>query len=252
MQRVVVTGGAGILHDLRALQILDETFGIRIANFEFTCFECHVRLLLLLIHGTFGTYTDAARRYHEFPVLISVLRDRFREHEFTGSFSFFFPGFTGFRRCGEDIADLDLTVVFVMLFGVQSAAATTAATATRSAFDTRRLLARAEPRLSCFRPEKIVWIELCARLYERRRCDDRSGFSLLRVIRIVVQLIVVADRTRKHHDVARFDRESFDRHGSPRFLNLAVQYPSANQVYQRKIRTLSAPENRVCVCRGTR
>ena len=118
-----------------------------------------------------------------------------------------FPGLAGLHGGGEHVARLGMAVVDVVLLGVQAAAP-----AAFAARHTGGLFAGAEPRLARLGPQVIVGIELRAGLHERRRRDDGAWLRVLGVVRVVINLVGVANRAGKQHDVARLNGKLFHGH----------------------------------------
>ena len=77
VQRVVVARRARVLHDLGALQILDDDRRERLARLRALPAESAMSGL----HDALGANADAARGDHELAVLVAELGDRLGEHE---------------------------------------------------------------------------------------------------------------------------------------------------------------------------
>src|SRR5439155_17751455 len=146
-----------------------------------------------LLDGLLGAHADAARRHHQFPVLVAVLGDGFGEVELPAAATLALPRLARLGRGDEDVAGADLAVVLVVLLGVETgAAAAPTAPASTTAGGAARLLARPEPRLARLGPEAVVGVELRAGLHEGGRRDHVPHFRLRRVLVVVVDTVGVA------------------------------------------------------------
>src|SRR5262249_51456912 len=124
------------------------------------------------------------------------------------------PPFARARLGMQDVTGAQWAVVLEVLLGVQSGATTTASASTAAALPghARRIASGAEPGRTDLRPQGVVGIEPRARLHERGRGDDPTGFGGARVLLVGVDRVRVTDRSGEEHDVPGLDREAFDGH----------------------------------------
>src|SRR5579863_9314148 len=103
-----------------------------------------------LLDGALGAHPDAAGGDDQLAVLVAVFGDALGEHQLAGALALALPGVPGLGGGGQHVAGATVPVIFEVLFGVQTAAASTssAATAAWSAGDAGGVLARAEPGLA--------------------------------------------------------------------------------------------------------
>src|SRR5215207_5104320 len=121
----------------------------------------------LLLDRLLGAHADAARGDDEVAVLIAVLGDGLGEDQLASAPPLLLPRLAGTGLGGEHCARGEGPVVLVVLLGVQGAGiAATGATPASAAPGARRIPARAEPRRPDLGPQRVVRIELRARLDE--------------------------------------------------------------------------------------
>ena len=97
-----------------------------------------------------------------------------------------------------------MAVIFVMLLRMQAAA-----TATAGLGHTGGLFAGTEPGFADFRSQAIFRVKLRARLYKCRRGNDLTGLCALGIVFVVINLVAIADRPSKQHDMSRFHGKLF-------------------------------------------
>ena len=110
-----------------------------------------------------------------------------------------------------------MPVIDVALLRMQPTTAATAAGA--FALHASGRPAGAEPRLTDLRAQEIVWVELRTCLHERWRRDHPATLGAGGVVRVVVNLVVVAHGAGEHHHMPRFHRELAHGHHSPSSLS---------------------------------
>ena len=94
VQRVVVAGRARVLHDLGALQVLDDDRRERLARLRAPAPTAPSQPSTALL----GADADAARGDDELAVLVAVLGDRLGEHELAGAPALLLPTLARDRR----------------------------------------------------------------------------------------------------------------------------------------------------------
>src|SRR5882757_3264466 len=146
------------------------------------------------IYRTFGPDADASDGDDEFSVLIAKVGDAIGKQQPAGAFALALPGLARPGLGGEHFASAHRTEIFEVLLGVQPAGRR------GLALDAGRPFSGTKPLLT-WPGTRAVRIELCHGRGERRWRDDAAWFGVLRLFRIVINRILIADGACEHQDM---------------------------------------------------